>query len=147
MHLMNPQLITWPGPNKAQQNHFSDVIMVAMVSQITSLTLFTQPFIQAKIKENIKASCDWPLCVCVCVWGGGEIFPTQLASNVENVFIWWHHHIIYIFHWIYSIWTWNISVEKLTHSYDNSLRKCIYFSFYVNLPHWYGNLKPSQRPT
>ena len=27
-----------------------------------ALPLFTQPFIQAQIKENIKAPCHWPLC-------------------------------------------------------------------------------------
>ena len=45
--------------------------------------LFTQPFIQAQIKENIKAPRHWPLC--------GE-FPAQMASNAENVSIWWRHH-------------------------------------------------------
>ena len=53
--------------------------MGAMSSRITSLTiiyLFTQPFIQAQIKENIKAPYHWPLC--------GE-FPAQMASNAENV--------------------------------------------------------------
>ena len=38
--------------------------------------LFTQPFIQAQIKENIKVPRHWPL------WG--EI--------TENVFIWWRYH-------------------------------------------------------
>ena len=46
--------------------------------------LFTQPFIQAQIKENIKAPCHWPL------WGE---FPTQRACNAANVSIWWRHHI------------------------------------------------------
>ena len=48
--------------------------MGAIASQITSLT---QPFIQAQIKENIKATRNWPLC--------GEFtgdFPAQKASNV-----------------------------------------------------------------
>ena len=36
--------------------------MGAMASQITNLTIFTQPFIQAQIKENIKAPRHWPLC-------------------------------------------------------------------------------------
>ena len=36
--------------------------MGAMASQITSLTIFTQPFIQALIKENIKVPRHWPLC-------------------------------------------------------------------------------------
>ena len=38
--------------------------MNAMVSQITShhTIVFTEPFIQAQIKENIKAPRHWPLC-------------------------------------------------------------------------------------
>ena len=43
--------------------------MIAMASQITSLTIVTQPFIQAQMNENIKAPVT------------GE-FPTQKASNV-----------------------------------------------------------------
>ena len=35
--------------------------MTAMACQITSLSLFTQPFIQAQIKENSKAPRHWPL--------------------------------------------------------------------------------------
>ena len=42
-------------------DHYNDVIMSAMVSQITSLMIVTQLFIQAKIKENIKAPRHWPL--------------------------------------------------------------------------------------
>ena len=53
--------------------------------------LFTQPFIylfiQAQIKENIKAPRHWPL------WGEftGE-FPSQRSSNAENIPIWGCHH-------------------------------------------------------
>ena len=43
--------------------------------------LFTQSFIQAQIKENIKA----PRHAVT-----GE-FPAQMASNAENVSIWWRH--------------------------------------------------------
>ena len=53
--------------------------------------LFTQSFIRAQIKENIKAPHHWPLC--------GEFtrtgeFPAQRASNAENVSIWWRHHAV-----------------------------------------------------
>ena len=51
--------------------------------------LFTQLFIQAQIKENIKAPRHWPLCEEFT--GAGE-FPAQMASNAENVSIWWRHH-------------------------------------------------------
>ena len=36
--------------------------MGAMVSQLTSLTTVYSTFIQAQIKENIKAPRHWPLC-------------------------------------------------------------------------------------
>ena len=51
--------------------------------------LFTQPFIQTQIKENIKAPRHWPLCGEFT--GTGE-FPAQTASDAENVSIWWRHH-------------------------------------------------------
>ena len=35
--------------------------MSAIASQITSLEIVNQPFIQAQIKENIKAPRPWPL--------------------------------------------------------------------------------------
>ena len=56
--------------------------------------MFTQPFIRAQIKENIKAPRHWPL------WGnspGTGEFPAQMASNVENVSISWRHHDISAF--------------------------------------------------
>ena len=46
--------------------------------------MFTQPFIQAQIKENIKALRHFV---------SGE-FPAQKASNAENVSIWWRHHVV-----------------------------------------------------
>ena len=58
--------------------------MGAIASQITSLTIFNQPFVQTQIKENIKAPRHWPLC--------GEFTGDQMASNAENVSIWWRHH-------------------------------------------------------
>ena len=57
--------------------HYSYVIKAAMASQSPASPLFTQPFIQAQMKENIKAPRHWPLCA--------ELFPAQKASNVENV--------------------------------------------------------------
>ena len=35
--------------------------MGAMVSQITGVSIFTQPFVQAQIQENINAPRHWPL--------------------------------------------------------------------------------------
>ena len=47
---------------RSYYTHYSDAIMGPTASQITSLTIVTQPFIQAQIKENIKAPHHWPLC-------------------------------------------------------------------------------------
>ena len=55
--------------------------------------LFTQPFIQAQIKQNIKFLRHLPEC--------GEFIgdrwilrAAQMASNAENVVIWWRHRVI-----------------------------------------------------
>ena len=55
----------------------------------TASRLFTQPFIQAQIKENIKIPHHWPF------YGNSQVtgeFPSNRASNAENVSIWWRHH-------------------------------------------------------
>ena len=93
-------MLLWP------QRHYGDVIMSAMASQITGVSvvcspcgladepaetplapakLFAEPFVQAQIKENIKAPHHWHL------WG--ESTGNQGASNTENVSIWWRHHV------------------------------------------------------
>ena len=50
--------------------------------------LFTQPFVQVQIKENIKSPRHRSL------WGkftGDRWIPAQRASNAETVSIWWRH--------------------------------------------------------
>ena len=47
---------------------------------------FAQPFVQAQIKQNIKALRHWPLWVT-----GG--FPLQMANNAEIFSIWGRHHV------------------------------------------------------
>ena len=75
--------------------------------------MFTQLFIRAQIKENIKAPCHWSLCGEFI--GTGE-FPAQMASNAENVSISWRHHMRTI--WILeSPATW-LFVDQFAHS-DN----------------------------
>ena len=75
----------------AIQLQYNDIIMSAMASQIWPASpLFSQPFIQAQIKENIKAPRHWPLCgeFTVDLW-----IPAQRASNAENDSIRWRHHV------------------------------------------------------
>ena len=52
--------------------------------------LFAQPCVQAQIKENITK-----LRVTGLYEGNSQVtgeFPTQRASNAENVSFWWRHH-------------------------------------------------------
>ena len=46
---------------KLDASHYYDVIMGAMRLKSPASRLFTQPFIQAQIKEHIKALRHWPL--------------------------------------------------------------------------------------
>ena len=52
-------------------------------------SLFTQPFIRAKIKENTKAPRHWLL---YGEFTGDRRIPAQRASDAEDVSIWWRHH-------------------------------------------------------
>ena len=71
--------------------HYCDVIMSTVRLNSPASRLFTQPFIQTQIKENFKASRHWPLCG---EFTGTGKFPAQMASNAENVSIWWRHHVV-----------------------------------------------------
>ena len=72
-------------------SHYNDVIMNKM-----AFRLFTQPFVQAQIKENIKVRVTDLCAVNSPVTGE---FPAQRASNTENVSIWWRHHAPVSLHW------------------------------------------------
>ena len=66
--------------------------MGTMASQITSLTIVYSTIYSDEIKENIKAS---KLRVTGLCAGNSPVtgeFPAQMASNAENVSIWWRHH-------------------------------------------------------
>ena len=67
--------------------------------------LFTQPFGKTQIKENTKAPRCWPLCEKFT--GTGE-FPAQMASNAENISIWWRHHV-----WIIVDNSWAINIDMM----------------------------------
>ena len=69
--------------------HYSDVIMSAIASQITSISIVYCWFrcrSKKTSKLHVKGRCAGNSSVT------GE-FPTQRASNTENVSIWWHHEM------------------------------------------------------
>ena len=72
--------------------HYIDVIMSTIVSELTSLTIgYSTVNSRRKSKKTSKlrvtGHCEGNMPVT------GE-FPAQRASNAENVFIWWRHHVI-----------------------------------------------------
>ena len=68
--------------------HYSDVIISAVASQITGVSMVCSTIILAQIKENIKAPGHFV--------GGIHRWPVNCphkrASNAENVSILWRHH-------------------------------------------------------
>ena len=80
--------LTWWYSSQMDNIHYDDVIMSEMASQIISPAIVYSTVYSRADQRNIKAPRHWPL------WGEftGE-FPAQRASNAENVFIWWRHHV------------------------------------------------------
>ena len=77
------------GSFEADEIHYDDVIMDAIASQITSLaSVYSDVWLDGH-QKNIKAPRHWPLCV---EFTGDRWIPAQMASNAENVSIWWRHH-------------------------------------------------------
>ena len=66
--------------------------MRAMASQITSLTIVYSTVYSGADQRKHQSSASLAF-----VWGPvtGE-FPAQMASNAENVSIWWRHHVLYL---------------------------------------------------
>ena len=83
--------------------HYNDVIMSAMASQITSLTIvYSTVCSKGRSKKTSKLRV-----IGLCVGNSPEAgeFPAQRASNAENIFIWWRHHgHLWLGHSISNIW-------------------------------------------
>ena len=67
--------------------HYCDVIMGTMASQITILTIVYSIVHSGADQRKHQSSAS-----LVLVSGTGE-FSAQMASNAENVSIWWRHHV------------------------------------------------------
>ena len=64
--------------------------MGMIASQITSLTIVYSTVYSGSDEKNIQALRHWPLRGEITVTGE---FPAEMASNAENVSIWWRHHV------------------------------------------------------
>ena len=67
--------------------HYNDVIMGAMTSQITSLTIVYSTIYSGAGQRKHQRSPS-----LVFVQGIHRWIPAQIASDAENVSIWWRHH-------------------------------------------------------
>ena len=74
--------------------HYTDVIMSAMTSQITSVSaVCSSRLFRCRPKKTSK------LHVTGICEGNSPVtgkFPAQRASNAENVSIWWRHHVTFV---------------------------------------------------
>ena len=70
--------------------HYNDVTVSTIASQSPASRLFIWPFIRAQIKKISKLRVTGPWAENSPVTGE---FPAQKASNAENLFIWWSHHV------------------------------------------------------
>ena len=77
---------------------YNEVIMSAMVSQITSLMIVYSTVYSRRISKKTSKLCVTGLCV------GNSLltveFPAQRASDAENILIWWRHHDVITSHMI-----------------------------------------------
>ena len=70
--------------------HYDDVIMTARASQITSLTIVYSTVYSGAHQRKHQGSASLAFCAGNSPWTGE--FRAQMASNAENVSIWWRHH-------------------------------------------------------
>ena len=104
--------------------HYDDVIMGAMASQITSLTIVYSTVCSKKTsKLRITGLCAENSLVT-------SEFPAQMASNAENVSISWRHHVLFI--WAVLRWCAKVinshSATRFHVIYDTVLLCFVYMS-------------------
>ena len=67
--------------------HFGDVVMGDIASQITSLAIVCSTVYSGTDQRKHQSSAS-----LVFVRGIHRWIPAQMASNAENISIWWRHH-------------------------------------------------------
>ena len=67
--------------------YYDDIIMGAIASLITSLTIVYSTVYSDGDQRKHQSSASLAFVV------PGE-FPAQMASNAENTSIWWRHHVL-----------------------------------------------------
>ena len=75
--------------------HYNDAIMGAMASQITNLTIVYSAVYSGEDQRKYQSSASS---------AGDRWIPAQMASNAENVSIWWRHHDLFDVWWPFMVW-------------------------------------------
>ena len=80
--------------NISISHHYNDVIMGAIASEITSLTIVYSIVCSDAYQSKHQSSASQAVVRGIhrSSPGTGE-FPAQMASNAEDVPIWWRHHV------------------------------------------------------
>ena len=90
-HFRLIRIVTWLVKIVYDIYHNNDVIMNAMASQITGVSIVYPTVCLGADHKKSK------LCVTGLFKGNSPVtdeFPTQRVSNAENVSIWWRHHVM-----------------------------------------------------
>ena len=74
--------------------HYNDVIMGAIASQITSLTIVYSIVYSDADKKTSKFRVTG---LCAGASPGTGEFSAKMSSNAENVSIWWRYHVCDVF--------------------------------------------------
>ena len=89
----NGYAVAWPYDHHWRCSEWNPITVTSWWAQgrlkSPASLLFAQSFVRAQIKENNNDSRHWPQ------WGvftSDRWFPSQRASNAEDVSIWWRHH-------------------------------------------------------
>ena len=72
--------------------HYDDIIMRVMASQIISLMIVYSTVYSGADQRKHQSSTSLAF-----VRGIHRSFPAQMASNAENISIWWRHHMCDVF--------------------------------------------------
>ena len=80
-------------PRSSHWYHYSDVIMSAMASQITGVSIVYSTFCSGAGQRKHQSSALLAICARNSPVTGE--FSAQRASNAENVSICWRHHYIF----------------------------------------------------
>ena len=86
---LTPRSRSFPYLGGERNMHYSDVIMCALASQITSLTIVYSIVYSDADQRKHQSSAS--LAFVREILPGK--FPAQMASYAENVSIWWRHHV------------------------------------------------------